>query len=74
MKNLIFITFVFSLISLFLTISGYFNYNYLIHSHILTLFKGKGDGLLGVFFLVCFIHDFIVVFLLNFIIYKFCKK
>ncbi len=47
-----------------LTIGGFFNYNMIVHQHLMQIFGHLGDGALGIFFLVCYVHDAIAIFVI----------
>ena len=72
LKHLI-INFVFMIVDAYFIIVGSFNFNSIFHRHIITIFIGHGDGYLGLFWLVCFVHD-LIIFNLIILIVHFIKK
>jgi hypothetical protein len=74
MKSKILITnAIFAISDSYLIITGYLNFNLIFHSHIIELFVGRGDGYLGLFWLICFVHDLVFFNLVILIIYLFLK-
>jgi len=54
--NLLFIP-----IDAILIVTGYFDWNYIVHGHLLDMFVGQGDGKLGLYWLVCMLHDLLLL-------------
>lgn len=64
---------VFAIVDAYLIITGYLNFNLVFHNHIITLFIGHNDAYLGLFWLICFVHDLAIFNLVILIVY-FLKK
>jgi len=54
------INLLFTLLDIFLIVTGYFNFNVIFHGHIMNFFLGQSDGYLGLFWLVCLAHDLLI--------------
>ena len=54
--NLLFIS-----IDAFLIVTGFFDWNHMVHGHLLNLFVGQSDGKIGLFWLICIIHDLLLL-------------
>jgi hypothetical protein len=59
--QLIIINVVFVLVDAYLTVTGYFDFNLIFHNHIMALFLGHSDGYLGLFWLICLLHDVVIL-------------
>jgi len=72
-SKIIIINALFAIVDAFLIITGYLNFNSIFHNHIITLLVVHGDGYLGLFWLLCFVQDLLILNLLILIFY-FIKK
>jgi hypothetical protein len=59
-KLLIF-NFGFVIIDAYFIVTGALNFNAVFHPHIISIFRGQSDTLLGWFWLICLAHDLIIV-------------
>lgn len=71
--KLLIINFVFMIIDAYFIVMGNLNFNSIFHRHIITIFMGHSDGDLGLFWLVCFVHD-LVIFNLVILTVQFIRK
>ena len=48
------------IVDTYFIVIGALNFNSIFHRHIITIFIGHSDGYLGLFWLVCFVHDLVI--------------
>jgi len=72
-KNIIFSLFL-GAFTIPLTIGGIFDYNMIVHQHLIQIFGQFGDGALGIFFLLCYLHDSIIIFVILHLTTSLTKK
>lgn len=53
-----------------LTVTGAFDWNLVAHGHIMDWFRGLGDGALGLFWMVCIVHDLLILNALWYVVYR----
>ena len=49
------------IIDAYFIVMGDLDFNSIFHRHIITIFRGHSDGYLGCFWLVCFVHDLVIL-------------
>jgi len=67
------LNFVFMIVDVYFIVMGDLNFNSIFHQHIASIFIGHSNGYLGLFWLVCCIHD-VVIFNLIILMGYFVRK